>query len=200
MPVTENIAVVILAAGESSRMQQTKQLLPWGKSTLLGNAIKEALQSNAEKVYVVLGAKAETIQKQINSTDVICILNKNWKEGMGSSISCAINYLLNLKTDYEGILIMLCDQPLIDTDYINKMISTFKRSNKGIVATAYKHRKGVPVLFHKKYLEELSNLDGNLGAKQIIVANSNGVIAINPNGKEKDLDTMEEYQKALKNI
>jgi molybdenum cofactor cytidylyltransferase len=200
MADTENIAVVILAAGESSRMKQVKQLLPWGTSTLLGKAIKEAVQSNSERVYVVLGAKAETIQMQFNSTDVTWVLNKNWKKGMGSSISCAINYLIHLKTDYDGILIMLCDQPLIDADYINKMISTFKRSNKGIVATAYKHSNGVPVLFDKKYLEDLSNLEGNGGAKEIIAANSNNVIAINPNGKEKDLDTMEEYQQALKSI
>jgi molybdenum cofactor cytidylyltransferase len=200
MAATENIAVVILAAGESSRMRQAKQLLPWGTSTLLGKAIKEALQSNSEKVYVVLGAKAESIQMQFNATDVTWILNKNWKNGMGSSISCAINYLVHLKTDYNGILIMLCDQPLIDVDYINKLISTFKRSNKGIVATAYKHSNGVPVLFDKKYLEDLSNLDGNMGAKQIIGDYSKDIIAINPNGKEKDLDTIEEYQQALKNI
>ena len=200
MAETDNIAVVILAAGESSRMKQAKQLLPWGTTTLLGKAIEEALQSNSKKVYVVLGAKAETIQMQFKSTEVSWILNKNWKKGMGSSISCAINYLVHLKTNYDGILIMLCDQPLIDADYINKMIATFKRSNKRIVATAYKHSNGVPVLFDKKYLEDLSNLQGNIGAKQIIAANSNGVIAINPNGKEKDLDTMEEYQQALKNI
>lgn len=200
MAETENIAVVILAAGESSRMQQAKQLLPWGTSTLLGKAIKEALHSNSEKVYVVLGAKAETIQMQCNSTDVSWILNKNWKNGMGSSISCAINYLIQIKTDYDGILIMLCDQPLIDADYINKMISTFKGSNKKIVATVYKHSNGVPVLFDKKYLEDLSNLGGNIGAKQIIADNSKSVVSINPKGKEKDLDTMEEYKKALKNI
>ena len=200
MAETQNIAVVILAAGESSRMRQAKQLLPWGKSTLLGNAIKEAKQSNSEKVYVVLGAKAETIQTQLNATDVSWILNKNWKNGMGSSISCAINYLVHLKSDYDGILIMLCDQPLIDADYINKMISTFKRASKGIVATAYKHSNGVPVLFDKKFLEDLSNLKGNIGAKQIIAHNAKSVIAIKPNGKEKDLDTMEEYQQALKNI
>ena len=200
MVETENIAVVILAAGESSRMRQAKQLLPWGTSTLLGKAIKETLQSNSEKVYVVLGAKAETIQMKFTATDVTWILNKNWKKGMGSSISCAINYLAHLKTDYDGILIMLCDQPLIDADYINKMISTFKRSNKGIVATAYKHSNGVPVLFDKKYLEELSNLESNMGAKQIIADNSKSVVSINPKGKEKDLDTMEEYKQALKNI
>ncbi len=198
MAENDNIAVVILAAGQSSRMKQAKQLLPWGHSTLLGTAIKEALQSSSEKVCVVLGAKAATIQMQFKSTEVSWILNKNWNKGMGSSISCAINYLLQSNMNYDGILIMLCDQPLIDADYINKMIATFKRSNKGIVATAYKHSNGVPVLFDKKYLEDLSSLEGNIGAKQIITANSNDVIAINPNGKEKDLDTMEEYKQALK--
>ena len=199
MAENENIAVVILAAGESSRMQQTKQLLPWGNSTLVGHAMKEALESNAENVYVVLGAKAETIQMQYVTSDVTWILNKNWKKGMGSSISCAIKYLGQLKMGYAGILIMLCDQPLIDADYIDKMISTFKKSGKGIVATAYDNSKGTPVLFHKKYLKDLSNLEGRIGAKKIVADNENDIFAINPKGKQKDLDTMEEYLQALKN-
>ena len=70
MAETENIAVVILAAGESSRMQQSKQLLPWGTSTLLGNAINEALESNSEKVYVVLGAKVPVIITSRSDSDM----------------------------------------------------------------------------------------------------------------------------------
>ncbi|MCP4974815.1 MAG: nucleotidyltransferase family protein [Maribacter sp.] len=198
MAENENIAVVILAAGESSRMQKTKQLLPWGKSTLLGSAIKEALESNAENVYVVLGAKAETIQMQLEKSDVDLIFNNDWKKGMGSSISCAINYLLHLETNYDGILIMLCDQPLIDAIYLNKMISTFKKSGKGIVATAYESRNGVPVLFNNKYFEQLSLLDSDKGAKAIIMDNPTDVLTIIPMGKEIDLDTIEEYEQALK--
>ncbi len=198
MAENENIAVVILAAGESSRMQKTKQLLPWGKSTLLGSAIKEALESNAENVYVVLGAKAETIQMQLEKSDVDLIFNNDWKKGMGSSISCAINYLLHLETNYDGILIMLCDQPLIDAIYLNKMISTFKKSGKGVVATAYESRNGVPVLFNNKYFEQLSLLDSDKGAKAIIMDNPTDVLTIIPMGKEIDLDTIEEYEQALK--
>ena len=179
-------------------MQHTKQLLPWGKTTLLGHTISEVLESNAEDVYVVLGAKSESIQAQLDITDVTWILNKNWKTGMGSSISCAINDLMQLQTDYDGILIMLCDQPLIDSGYINKMISTFKRSGKGIVATAYKSSNGVPVLFHKKYLGDLSKLEGNTGAKKLILDKSKEIVTINPKGKEMDLDTKEEYEQALK--
>ena len=89
---------------------------------------------------------------------------------------------------------MLCDQPLIDTNYLNSMISTFGDGVKNIVATAYKQRNGVPVLYHKKYMRILSTLDGDSGAKEIIAKNSEDVIALSPEGKEVDVDTYAAYQ------
>lgn len=200
MPATKNIALVILAAGASSRMQQPKQLLAWGRSTLLGNAINMALDSHADDVYVVLGNKSEMIKEHCSTSNVHWLYNKNWKRGMGSSISCAINHILGSKKRYTGILITLCDQPLIDSEYLNEMIDTLINGDRGIVATAYNNRSGVPVLFHSKYIEKLSKLDNDLGAKKIIAANLQDVFAIDPKGKEKDLDTAEEYQTALKNM
>ncbi len=200
MPATKNIALVILAAGASSRMQQPKQLLAWGRSTLLGNAINMALDSHADDVYVVLGNKSGMIKEHCSTSNVHWLYNKNWKRGMGSSISCAINHILGSKKRYTGILITLCDQPLIDSEYLNEMIDTLINGDRGIVATAYNNRSGVPVLFHSKYIEKLSKLDNDLGAKKIIAANLQDVFAIDPKGKEKDLDTAEEYQTALKNM
>ena len=201
MPATRNIAIVILAAGESSRMQQPKQLLAWGGTTLLGNAIKVALDSHANDVYVVLGNRSEMIKKENSTFKVQWIYNRNWKRGMGSSISCAIKHILGSKKErYKGILITLCDQPLIDSECLNEMIDTLINGDRGIVATAYNNRSGVPVLFHSKYFEKLSKLDNDLGAKKIIAANLQDVFAIDPKGKEKDLDTTEEYRAALKNM
>lgn len=199
MPENQDIAIVILAAGASSRMQRIKQLLPWGKGTLLGNAIKVASQSNSKAVYVVLGANAEAIRTQI-TTEVEWVENSNWAKGMGTSISCAMNYLKQTKEVFDGVLLMVCDQPLIDTDYLNKMITFFKSSKNGIVATAYKNKSGVPALFPKMYFKKLANLDGNLGAQEILAENSNNIININPKGKEGDLDTWDEYKQALKKI
>ncbi|MBT8305747.1 MAG: nucleotidyltransferase family protein [Maribacter sp.] len=200
MPAARNIALVILAAGASSRMQQPKQLLAWGRSTLLGNAINMALDSHADDVYVVLGNKSEMIKEHCSTSNVHWLYNKNWKRGMGSSISCAINHILGSKKRYTGILITLCDQPLIDSEYLNEMIDTLINGDRGIVATAYNNRSGVPVLFHNTYFDKLSKLDNDFGAKKIIAANLQDVFAIDPKGKEKDLDTAEEYQTALKNM
>ena len=188
------IAVIVLAAGESSRMQQPKQVLPWGESTLLGHAIEIAMNSMANEVYVVLGANAAKIQEQIDLSKIKCVVNKDWKKGLGSSIAHAVQYLAKSDKHYDGLLFMLCDQPLIDTNYLNSMISTFTDGVKNIVATAYKQRNGVPVLYHKKYLPLLSTLDGDSGAKEIIAKNREDVIALSAEGKEIDLDTYAAYQ------
>jgi molybdenum cofactor cytidylyltransferase len=122
MAAPKNIAILILAAGASSRMGRTKQLLPWQDTTLLGSAIRTARDSNAKSVAVVLGANAESIRGRVNvgrgvKTDADFVENTAWETGLGSSIACGTEFLIEKKIVYDGILIMLADQPLIDTEY-----------------------------------------------------------------------------------
>lgn len=192
------IAIVILAAGESSRMRRLKQLLPWGGTTLLGNAIQVAKDCKADNIYAVLGAQANDIRVHMKENEVDWILNKKWKQGMGTSIACAVNHLVHSKQLFDGILFTLCDQPFITATYLNKIIDTFNISNKGIIATAYESNNGVPVLFDKLYFEELGELNGITGARKIIKDRYDDVESISSKGIEKDLDTFEEYKQALK--
>lgn len=193
----KNIAVVLLAAGESSRMGRAKQLLPWANTTLLGNAIQSAKQSSAKHIYVVLGAKATNIKDAHNDANMRWVVNQDWKKGIGSSIASAASHILKTSIAYDGILIMLCDQPLIDTVYLNELMDVFSKTDKRIVATTYKHGNGVPAVLDKIYLLELEKLTEDFGAKDIILKNLENVITLNPKGKEKDLDTMQEYNKLL---
>jgi molybdenum cofactor cytidylyltransferase len=194
----KNIAVVLLAAGGSSRMGKAKQLLPWRNTTLLGNAIQSAKQSKARHIYVVLGAKATGIKDSHDDKAIHWVVNQAWKKGIGSSIARATAHIFKTNMAYDGILIMLCDQPLIDTIYLNELMDTFSETDKGIVATTYKHGKGVPAVFGKMYFLELEKLTEDFGAKDIILKNLEDMIALNPKGKEKDLDTMQEYNELLK--
>ncbi|MCK5441579.1 MAG: nucleotidyltransferase family protein [Maribacter sp.] len=193
----KNIAVVLLAAGQSSRMRKVKQLLPWKNTTLLGNAIQVAKQSKAKHIYVVLGAKAIGIKDSHTDATIHWVVNQDWKKGMGSSIASATAHILKTSIAYDGILIMLCDQPLIDTIYLNELMDTFIKTDKGIVATKYKHGKGVPAVFDKMHFLELGKLTEDYGAKDIILKNLEDMIALNPKGKEKDLDTLQEYNELL---
>lgn len=193
-----NIAIVILAAGESSRMQQPKQLLPWGETTLLGHAIETAKTSSAHEVFVVLGANSEMILRQIDRTQINIVLNDNWKKGMGSSISCVVKEFIQNKKHFDGLLFMLCDQPFIDTAYLNTMISTFSDECNDIVATAYENGSGVPVLYDQRFIPDLEKLDGIVGAKEILLKNTQSTTNLKAKGKEIDLDTYEDYLYYLK--
>ncbi len=199
MILPKNVAIVILAAGASSRMGRTKQLLPWKDTTLLGNAICKAKASDANSVVVVLGANATQIQIGITENDLEIVENKRWASGLGSSIACGTDFLIKKKNRPNGILIMLADQPLIDTAYLNAMMATFNPEQEVIIATAYENRAGVPALFSQNYYKKLTKLDDDSGAKKIIDRHIENVSILNLGQKTVDIDTKSDYEDLTKN-
>ena len=198
MPNKLNIAILIMAAGTSSRMKAIKQLLPWGDSTFLGNAINNAKKSKATKVLTVLGAYDQEIKKVTDFLGTESILNPNWKMGLGNSIAYGTKHLLEQCADYDGILVMLADQPLLDMQYLNRLIDNFSNSKHSIVATKYNNRVGVPAIFGKVHFNALLELNSDYGAREIIKTNLNDVMGISADGKELDIDTLEEYERVKK--
>ena len=192
----KKIALIILASGASTRMNnQIKQLLPWKKSTLLEHTIGEALASNADAVFVVLGANIEIIRSELTPNNYKVIENSNWSLGIGNSIATAIKFLNAQESNFDAALIVLVDQPLLDSAYYNKIISIFKKSEKSIVATAYQNKNGVPAIFDKIHFETLAKLNKDYGAMQII-KNTDAEV-VNPNNKFYDIDTLEDYHTLL---
>ena len=174
-------------------MGKIKQLLPWKDSTLLNQAIENALNTKNSDVYVVLGANATKIKTQINLKDITVLVNKDWQMGIGSSIAYGIQQLEEVGAFYKNALLMLCDQPLIDDQYLAKLITTYKGSQRGIIATSYKNRAGVPAIFEQSYFKVLKQLNKDQGAQSLLKQHSKDVILIEPEGKEIDLDTYKDY-------
>ncbi len=193
---SSNIAIVILAAGASSRMGEPKQLLAWGENTLLGHAIKTVLETRIHPVYVVLGANYDSIKKEIEHLPVKILRNQEWHLGLGNSIACASREILNSETCFDGVLFVLGDQPFVTKAFLNDLIKNFEPEKKQIIVTAYKEtKKGVPAIFDKTYFKDLLLLNGKDGAKQLIRDNSPFLKTIMPPFKNIDLDTQEEYLK-----
>lgn len=193
-PNQTNIAILLLAAGASSRMGSPKQLLTWGDSTLLNHSINQAANSKANDVFVVLGANHKKISKTINDTTITVLKNDEWELGMGNTIGFGINHIQDL--GYDGVLVMLADQPLIDSIYLNNLIVAFARSNKSIIASSYNKGAGVPAIFNKSYYKELSALNGDRGAMQLIINYQEETEIIDAGNLLVDIDTNEMYKKA----
>jgi molybdenum cofactor cytidylyltransferase len=188
------IAILILAAGESKRMNGIKQLLPWKNTTLLGNAIEQAIQSKGNAVYVVLGANANRIAPTIAHYNIQSMDNKNWKNGLGNSIACGVNFLKENQLRYDAILITLADQPLITAADYNALIDKYAQKEAKIIASETNNTPSVPAIFDAVYFENLAQLNEDKGAKEILIAAQNEVYVLRSKTNWIDLDTQRTYE------
>lgn len=190
--------IVILVAGNSSRLGRPKQLLKFKESTLLKNTILEALKVPNSFVIVVTGANKELIQKEIYFKEINLCYNPDWETGMASSIAKGISELIKLHPDYKRCILAVCDQPFVTAVIFESLISNADVKNKGIAASVYSETLGTPVLFHQKYFKELLELEGQEGAKKLIKKYSDDVVAVPFAKGNIDIDTEEDYKKLFR--
>jgi len=185
--------IIILAAGSSSRLGQSKQNLVFKGKTLLQRAIETAVASVCEPVIVVLGANAEIIEPTIKNYEVNIVYNADWNEGMSSAIRAGISALIKIEHNVQSVILMLCDQPFTDTYVVNHLIMASDAS--GIAASVYNNTVGPPVLFDAIYFKDLMALKGVEGAKKVIQKYPGKVVEVLFPQGNIDIDTMEDFEK-----
>jgi molybdenum cofactor cytidylyltransferase len=163
----DQIAIIILAAGSSSRLGQPKQILPYKDKNFLQHIIAEA-RKVAQDVFVVLGSNQEIIKEKSVHLPVQFFYNEDWETGMSSSIRCGLSGVLALNPAIQAAIIMVTDQPFVSSSLLENMVAKYQQSKAAIVACAYRDTVGVPVLFDKQFFPALLQLKGQSGAKKII--------------------------------
>lgn len=186
-------AILILAAGSSSRMKKVKQLLPYKNTTLLGWTIQQAEQSVVENIFCVLGANKELIEKQLSEIEVIH--NPDYQNGLSTSIINGVQFIQ--KKEFDTVLIMLADQPHVTFKHLNNLIKTSERNPSKIIVSEYQNTLGVPAIFPKTYFNDLLCLKGDKGAKVLFEKNASNLIKIKASHNLIDIDTPEEYNDLL---
>ena len=111
--IVNSCGIIILAAGSSTRLGKPKQLLEYRGKTLLGHAVNEAINAQADAVIVILGKNADLLGKEVNQEKVHVVINKDWEEGMASSVRLGLDTLLKSKAYIDAVIFMVCDQPHI---------------------------------------------------------------------------------------
>jgi molybdenum cofactor cytidylyltransferase len=190
----KTISLILLAAGSSSRMGQSKQLLVLENESLLLRSTKAALTSSSENVTVVLGDNEKEHRSVISHLPIQIVVNQDWQKGMGSSIKTGLHHVLKNQPDVQAIIITVCDQPLLTSSHLNKIIAAYQQKHECIVASRYSNSAGVPALFDKDLFSELLNIEDSHGAKVVFSKHLENVGLVDFPGGEIDLDTWEEYQ------
>ncbi len=192
----KRVAGILLAAGTSTRMGKTKQLLPFGEKTLIERVLVEALNSELDKVVLVLGYQAVQIKKIINPVSpqpkLSIIENRQFKQGISSSIIAGLSEIENT---HDHVMILLGDMPFIHRDLINLLIRRYLQSGLLIAAIKGQDRPAHPMIFSRQLYPELMILRGDVGARSLFTKYSEKVCLIEPEGPydAKDIDTPEDY-------
>lgn len=192
-PSVQNIAGVILAAGGSSRMGQSKLLLPWKGEALIRWPVKAALQAGLSPVIVVTGAYAEAIEQTLAGLDVVIVHNPDWAEGQSTSLRSGMAALPN---DIEAAVLLLGDQPQLLVDLIQDLVREYRENAPAvpIYISAYQEKRGNPVLFDRSVFQELQSLSGDAGGRQIFSKHPLMYVPVNNPDQLFDIDSPADYR------
>ena len=198
-PDFEKIHAVILAGGQSKRMgTKNKLLVPINGKPMIALTAETIIASKASSVAAVTGFEHQKIQEAIKNSNIEFIHNKNFQNGISSSVVTAIK---SAPEDCSAILIGLGDMPKITVSHINKLIDAYNPlEGRAICVPTWKGKRGNPVLWARRFFPEMLQLKGDFGAKELMGKYAELVVEVemNDNGIIIDIDTPEALE-AFKN-
>jgi molybdenum cofactor cytidylyltransferase len=182
-----NVVAIILAAGRSTRMGGPNKLLAeLGGKPLVRLVTEQALASKAERVIVVTGHQADQVEKALRGLKVTFVRNPDFADGLATSVKSGISATPDTA---DAAVICLGDMPLIDAHLVDRLIEAFApdRGNL-IVVPVSDNRRGNPVLWSRRFFNELMALDGDIGARHLIARHAEAVAEVPVEGNSAFLD------------
>ena len=195
------IGALVLAAGASVRMGQPKQLLPYGRATVLQTVVDAVVASGViETICVVLGHKSKAVARSLAGRPISLCVNPDPARGMFSSV---LQGLAAMPAGTDATLVVLGDQPRISADIVCRVVDAYRTSGKGIIVPSSGGRRGHPPLIDLgRYGDRIRGLDGTAGLKPIVRGFPEDTMTLDVQdcGVLMDIDTPAQYQKALRGL
>jgi len=180
---------LVLAAGSASRFGSPKQLVRIGGQPMLHKAVSQATEVVGHAVTVVLGAYADQLAPLLKHTTASVLINRNWEEGMASSLRAGV---ANLPGSCDGVLITLADQVGVTTFDLKRLATAWKRQSEWLIAATYDGQMGVPAIFPRTTFSAFSELRGDTGAKVILSRHADRCLRVPMPNASIDIDRPED--------
>lgn len=196
------VDAILLAAGQSRRMGIRNKLLePVGGDAMIRKVASQILGSGIRRLLVVTGHEAPQIEDALRGLPVRFVHNSDYRTGMASSVRTGIRTLSDpgavpgaSQPGADAALICLGDMPDISASAIDRMLAAYDPDRgRRIIVASHKGRRGNPVLWDRRYFDDLLTLEGDTGARDILRDQADSVIAVDMDdaGVLRDLDTPE---------
>ena len=192
LEVQERIAGVVLAAGESSRFGEPKQLLDWYGKPLVSHAAQLAKEGGLKPVVVVTGADHDAVSETLRESQVVIANNPGWASGQSSSVRVGVEAL---PEHVGGAVFLLVDQPLIPPELIRKLLQQHHTKPAAITLPVVDGKPGNPVLFDRQVFDDLTQLEGDVGGRVLFERYPVQEIKWEDKQSQQDIDRPEDYQR-----
>jgi molybdenum cofactor cytidylyltransferase len=188
------MSAVLLAAGESRRMGEFKQLLPLAGKTFVECAADSLLASRVGEVVVVTGHREAEVRRALGARPVKFAHNTDYRSGMSSSI---IRGLEAVDRRASAVLLALVDQPQVGPGVINRLVEACEKYRPLITVPTYAGQGGHPIALDLALRDEILNMDPSQGLRQVVHAHYEQVMRIEMSDDAvlKDCDYPEDYRR-----
>lgn len=186
------LATIILAAGQSKRMGSINKLLMRIEDRpMIQRVVDVAIEAGSSDIYVVTGFERDRIESRMSGYGVNFVHNESFRAGMGTTISEGVKAIFD--QGFDGAMILLGDLPYLRADTVIAVAESFvEYEGRKIVIPTYEGNPGHPVVFPKAFFNDLTQLSGDRGAREVYARHQSSVarIEVEDPGATRDLDTL----------
>lgn len=185
----EGLHAIVLAAGALTRFGSAKQLIRVAGRPMMHTVVARAVDVAGSAVIVVLGARSAELAPLLTHTPASVVINRDWREGIASSIRAGV---ARLPSSCSAVLLILADQPAVTAEDLKRLAGTWRRQPEYIAAARYGSTTGVPAIFPRSVFCDLAALRGDVGARLVLQRNPDRVARVPMPSAAIDVDTPED--------
>lgn len=150
--MNRGVAAILLAAGRSSRMGSCKQLLPLGDTTVIGRCLDTLQRGGVNAIVTVVSAAGQEVAGAAENCSAMVVVNRESDGDMASSVRTGRDFL---DAGFSGVIVALCDYPLVAPATIEFLVSQHAKFPDRIIRPRHQDNSGHPLLFARTILDEL---------------------------------------------
>ncbi len=190
------VTAVVLAAGCSRRMEgENKLLLEVDGRPMIEQVVRSLETPFIDRILVVTGHQHGRIEAALAGRRVEFVHNPRFREGMSTSLITGIS---QVDDSAEAVLICLGDMPRLSRESVEQLVAAFDpERGREICIPVYQGKRGNPVLWSRRFLDEMLLLDGDIGARRLLYRHDDAVteVEVADAGVLLDFDTRESLQR-----
>jgi molybdenum cofactor cytidylyltransferase len=187
----------VLAAGQARRFGAPKLAMPFGDSTIVGSVVSVLVDAGVGPIIVVCGANAREVEQALSGHSVRLVQNPDPSRGMLSSVKAGA---AALPEEANSFLVALGDQPRVRAEHVRRLLDEHQASGRGIAIPTHSGKRGHPVVFDRRYRDEILQLDASRTLRELVHAHAADIaeVEFSSDAVIRDIDTESDYQDELR--